>query len=367
MEVAVIDWKTIDSRFERDEVYEHINAPQWVDFSVPGDPVDDEAWFCRPSCNHPKTVEDFIKEKERTPTSNSKLQRAASVSEILPFGDRKRRDATLKKRGINQPLISVNKGTKYNTIVEDSENQDPNFSTPPNHTYAMKAAIKSSTEKKKETDDIMTMKNQAPRLKSTLSARNLFSGGDLLNKVAEFCNELKKLATRGKDGADDVDGGNVEKHLVDHSRDSFDKEKERKPLLQSSQAKSEATEKSNSKEKQRRKKINDDAENTPISVDVKNIKSKEEESLLQIRTSPPTPQCFSASQGPTKATPKSYRSKQQFQERGILQELKPINKEEKSDELRHKNNHGRDVAAMAEKEARTLDVFWFLKPCTNSS
>ncbi|KAL2491580.1 hypothetical protein Adt_27208 [Abeliophyllum distichum] len=337
MEVAVIDWKTIDSRFERDEVYEHINAPQWVDFSVPGDPVDDEAWFCRPSCNHPKTVEDFFKEKERTPTSNYKLQRAASVSEILPFGDRKRRDATLKKRGINQPLISANKGTKYNTIVEDSENQDPNFSTPPNHTNAMKVAIKSSTEKKKETDDIMTMKNQAPRLKSTL----------------------------GKDGADDVDGGNAEKHLVDHSRDSFDKEKERKPLLQSSQAKSEATEKSNSKEKQRRKKINDDAENTPISVDVKNIKRKEEESLLQIRTSPPTPQCFSASQGHTKATPKSYRSKQQ--ERGILQELKPINKEEKSDELRHKNNHGRDVAAIAEKEARTLDVFWFLKPCTNSS
>ncbi|CAI9764690.1 unnamed protein product [Fraxinus pennsylvanica] len=362
MEVAVIDWKNIDSRFVKDEVYEHINAPQWIDFSVPDDTIDDEAWFCRPNCNHPKTIEDFFKERERTPTSNSKLQRAASVSEVLPFGDRNKRDATLKKRGVNQPFISPN--TKYNRIVEDSENQDPNFATPPNRKgHGMKEGIKSSGDKKKETDDIMTTKNEAPRLRSTLSARNLFSGGDLLNKVAEFCNELKKLATRGKDGADNVNGGNAE-----ISRDWDDKEKERKPLLQSSQVKSEATEKSNSKERQRRKKRNDDAENTPISVDVKNIKRKEEESLLQIRTSPPTPQCFSASHGPTKATPKSYRSKPQLQERGILQELKPNDKEEKSDELRHKNNHGRHVAAaLAEKEARSLDVFWFLKPCTNSS
>lgn len=49
MEVAIIDWKTIDSRFVKDELYEHINAPKWVDFSAPDDPVDDEAWFCRPS------------------------------------------------------------------------------------------------------------------------------------------------------------------------------------------------------------------------------------------------------------------------------------------------------------------------------
>ncbi|XP_022866770.1 uncharacterized protein LOC111386542 isoform X2 [Olea europaea var. sylvestris] len=362
MEVAVIDWKNIDSRFVTDEVYEHINAPQWIDFSVPDDAINDEAWFCRPSCNHPKTVEDFFKERDRTPTSISKLQRSASVSEVLPFGDKNKRDATLKKRGVNQPFISPN--TKYNRNFDDSENQDPNFSTPSNRKgHGMKEGIKSSAERKKLTDDIITTKNQAPRLKSTLSARNLFSGGDLLNKVAEFCNELKKLATRGKDGAEDVNGGNAE-----NSPDLDDKEKERKPLLQLNLVKSEATVKSNSKEKQRRKKRNDDAENTPLSVDVKNIKRKEEESLLQIRTSPPTPQCFSASRGPTKATPKSYRSKPQPQERGILQELKPINKEDKSDELRDKNNHGRDVAAaIAEKEARSLDVFWFLKPCTNSS
>lgn len=46
MDVAVIDWK--DSKFEKDILYEDINAPQWIDFSNHDPPVDDEAWFCRP-------------------------------------------------------------------------------------------------------------------------------------------------------------------------------------------------------------------------------------------------------------------------------------------------------------------------------
>lgn len=48
MEIAVIDWKTIDSRFVKDDLYEHFKAPQWVDFFAPDAPVDDDAWFCRP-------------------------------------------------------------------------------------------------------------------------------------------------------------------------------------------------------------------------------------------------------------------------------------------------------------------------------
>lgn len=54
MEVAIIDWKSIDSKFVKDDVYEHINAPQWIDFSSPDHHslVDDEAWFCRPGNNH---------------------------------------------------------------------------------------------------------------------------------------------------------------------------------------------------------------------------------------------------------------------------------------------------------------------------
>ncbi|KAI3448902.1 hypothetical protein Pfo_005567 [Paulownia fortunei] len=372
MEVAIIDWKSIDSRFVKDELYEHINAPKWVDFSAPDDPVDDEAWFCRPSCDHPKTVEDFFIEKERTPTSNSKLQRSASVSDIPPLGDRNKRDATLKKRGINQPSALSNKDTKYNRVVEDGENQDPNFSTPLNHKAKVgKEAIKSSTEKK-QINDTIVKNERTPKLRSTLSARNLFSGGDLLNKVAEFCNELKKLATRprDKDNVDNVDGNDVEKQgAKDHTDENLgvlnDKEKERKPLLELGKEKSEVTEMSGSKKQQRRKKRNDDAENTPISVEVKSIKHQEAESLLQIRTCPPTPQCFSAGNGaPKTTTPKPFRPRPLNQERGILQELKQINKEINRVEREDKTNHGGEVS---EKEARSLDVFWFLKPCTLSN
>lgn len=49
MEPAKIDWKRIESIFVEDELYEHINAPKWLDFLAPHESVDDEAWFCRPS------------------------------------------------------------------------------------------------------------------------------------------------------------------------------------------------------------------------------------------------------------------------------------------------------------------------------
>lgn len=148
--------------------------------------------------------------------------------------------------------------------MEDGENQDPNFSTPLNHkARAGKEAIKSSAERKKQINDI-TMKNErTPKLRSTLSARNLFAGGDLLNKVAEFCNELKKLATKGRDkvNAENVDeSSDVEKQRVEyhHINENVgvlnDKEKERKPLLESSKEKSEVLGMSGSKGQLRRKK-----------------------------------------------------------------------------------------------------------------
>ncbi|KAL3516509.1 hypothetical protein ACH5RR_023411 [Cinchona calisaya] len=84
MEVAVIDWKCLDSRFVKDDIYENISAPQWVDFSAPDASIDVESWFCRPDCNHPKRVEDFF--KEATPNSMC----SASASEILPLRERNR-------------------------------------------------------------------------------------------------------------------------------------------------------------------------------------------------------------------------------------------------------------------------------------
>ncbi|KAL6557516.1 hypothetical protein OROMI_017866 [Orobanche minor] len=359
MEVANIDWQNIDSRFVKDELYEDINAPKWVDFSAPDDSVDDEAWFCRPSCNHPKTAEDFSNQKERTPASNSKLQRSATVSDIPPLGDKVKRDATLKKRGFNQPfaLLPSKADTKNYSAIEDGENRDPNFSTPIiNHKSKFgKEAIKSSTEKEPINDHIMKREERTPKLRSTLSARNLFpGGGDILNKVAEFCNDLKKLATRGRENAD---CGNDGKSwgAPDGNFDVLnDKGKERKPLLEMSKEKPEVTGTSGLKGQLRRKKRNGDEENTtPISVDTKNIKHQESESLLQIRTCPPTPQCFSAGQGHSKTpTPKPFRIRPLNQERGeSLQEVKEMN--------------SKRVAA--EKDARSLDVFWFLKPCTLSS
>ncbi|GJV18232.1 retrotransposon protein, putative, ty1-copia subclass, partial [Tanacetum coccineum] len=70
-------------------------------------------------CNHPKTVEDFY--RQRTPDS-AKLQRSAIVSEIPKY------DAPLKKRG-----FPLNKDMKNTKRVSDNENQNPNLSTPPNN------------------------------------------------------------------------------------------------------------------------------------------------------------------------------------------------------------------------------------------
>ncbi|CAA0816601.1 Unknown protein [Striga hermonthica] len=102
-----------------------------------------------------------------------------------------------------------------------------------------------------------------------------------------------------------------------------------------------------------RRKKNGDGENTPIGVDVKGQESVNK--LLHIRTCPPTPQCFSAGQGhSTASTPKPSRIRPPLnQERARLQDVKEMNKEINR--------------VAAEKDARSLDVFWFLKPCTLSS
>ncbi|KAJ9552383.1 hypothetical protein OSB04_016428 [Centaurea solstitialis] len=321
MDVAVIDWK--DSKFEKDNLYEDINAPQWIDFSHDDPPVDDEAWFCRPDCNHPKTVEDFF--RQRTPDS-AKLQRSASVSEIRQLGDRLWRDAALKKRGF--PSNTDSKSTKS---VQDSENQNPNFSTPPpNHkARSIKEMIKSSSEKN-DGENGFLVKEEPPRvLKSTLSARNLFAGRDILNQVTEFCNEMKRLATRAKDNGEKEIAKKVPVAIKKQEVGVLQESKnDRKPLLEVKKEKYEETEKaSNAKQKLIRKKMNDESENTPIALNIKSIRGKDEERVLQIRTNPPSPQCFSANNGATKAAPpKPFRLRPQ--ERGILQEIEKTSSKE---------------------------------------
>ncbi|KAJ9685721.1 hypothetical protein PVL29_017668 [Vitis rotundifolia] len=353
MEPAKIDWKTLDSRFVEDELYEHIHAPQWVDFNAPQEFVDDEAWFCRPDCKHPKTVEDFL-----ISTPNSKVLSSADKSETLPLGDWNRRDAKLKRRGFAHQ-------SSMPEFTEDGENQNPNFSTPPHH-QPKSMKTKSSSEKKKQIKP-GAQKDETPRLKSTLSARNLFAGRDILNQISEFCHELKKLATRARE-EENEEKVNLKKSPVGTKKPVVkevtseglnDKERERKPLLEVGKQKSQPIEKNKIKQKLRKKR-EDEAENIPISLDLKNVKPKEE-SLLQIRTCPPTPQCFSAARGPNKSTPpKAARSRRM--ERGLLQEIEQNNKEG------DKGNNGTTVSIIAEREAKTtVDMFWFLKPCTLSS
>lgn len=56
MEVLAIDWENIDSRFVRDDAYEGINAPKWVDFLALEDPTNEESFFCRPGELHPSLI-----------------------------------------------------------------------------------------------------------------------------------------------------------------------------------------------------------------------------------------------------------------------------------------------------------------------
>ncbi|XP_074272501.1 uncharacterized protein LOC141596289 isoform X2 [Silene latifolia] len=367
MEPAKIEWERLESVFVEDQVYENINAPQWVDLLAPLSPSrlpDDVAWFCRPDCKHPKTAEDFI---NSTPPS-SKLFRSASVSKLIRFADWTRGDTNLKKRG---GLI------QSSTSNEDTENQDPNFSTPNRQIhYLNKAAIKSSAQKSsgdEEEDYVgisLTNDTKKPTLKTTQSAKDLFGGSkELFGKITEFCNELKRLASRTKD---DEEKSVEDKHqeeepainvLGAHLEKQREPAKERLPLLEVRKDVAKDVERSTAMDKPRRNKIKraDEAENIPISLNLSNIKRKEEEKVLSIRTNPPTPQGFSATRDPVKTTP-SKGPKSRLMEREIFEELGQNNTPSSAEK-----SHAKNASIIGAKEGRTLDVLWFFKPCTLSS
>lgn len=123
----------------------------------------------------------------------------------------------MKRRGIaaflpSSPLReqSKPKSAAPKKFRDDAENQNPNISTPPPPTTrqfcspkggkAAKETIKSSAERKveEEREEWQQQKKPQPRLRSTLSVRNLFSGKDILSQISEFCQELKKLAVRSE-------------------------------------------------------------------------------------------------------------------------------------------------------------------------
>ncbi|XP_038897334.1 uncharacterized protein LOC120085449 [Benincasa hispida] len=357
MEPAKVDWKNVQWRFVEDELYEHINAPKWVDFTAIHDSVDDEAWFCRPDCKHPKTAEELLR------VTPSKLTSPGYSTDTLQSSDRVGRDGRLKRRG---PPQSSNK-----------ENQNPNSSTPQSHTVkATKAEIKSSAEKKPLMDDGQRKNNNgAPSLKSTLSARNLFAGRDILNQITEFCNEIKRMAIRVRERENvkqsAVENGvEGEKKCVEKEVSSKDlnnlekKEKERKPFGELSIKKSDGSISNSVKQKERINiKTVANSENVLIPLDLEKVWHKREDNALQIRTNPPSPQCFSNVRAPNKI-PASKSSRSRIKEKETIvemEEVKEVTKGVFSERVKA------ITSAVGEKEARALDVLWFLKPCTLSN
>ncbi|CAN8254701.1 unnamed protein product [Cochlearia groenlandica] len=322
MEPAKIDWNRIDSHFVEDVFYEHIKGPKWFDFLAPDnlDSIDDDAWFCKSDCNHPKKPEDFF---HLTPTSS----KFCSLYSIISIDLYRRRGHALSP-----------------SQDQDTENQNPNLAaTPPSQqAKSWRAAIKSSSVKK--------MSKETPRLKTTQSARNLFSGRDILGHISEFCYELKRLATKVTEREDTVKKPEVSViHNQPYTALDLELKKERLPLLEVSKD----VKGSNFKENRRRKKRVYDSENIPKPLKLENVKSKEHERLLQIRTNPPSPQCFSDNRT---ASLKPLRTK--TMEKGVLGEMvkKKEDKAATEEEEEEKSN----------KEAKGLDILWFLKPCTNS-
>ncbi|KAK7243580.1 hypothetical protein RIF29_38385 [Crotalaria pallida] len=375
MEPAKIDWKRLEWNFVEDELYEHINAPKWFDFLSPHqNNVDDEAWFCRPDCKHPRTAEDFLR-----PTTPFKTFSPGYVSENIPLGDQNRRDLKMKRRV--QALSSASPPDCEFGFKLDSENQDPNlFTTPINQFKSKKLAIKSSEEKKEPVENDSFQDNKVPSLRSTstLSAKNLFAGRPILNQITEFCNELKKLATRAREREIAENLKPLESEEVAEKTpspvkalaESNRREKERKPLLDV--AKVERPEGLCVKGKQQIKKPVE-AENMPLSLDLQNLRDKRE-NIQPIRTNPPSPQCFSANRGPNK-TSKASKSRLMapwdtetillsFYERGVLGEL------EQNKEVAKVSppppDSSRTVALVDGRETKALDMLWFFKPCTLS-
>ncbi|KAI4383909.1 hypothetical protein MLD38_009696 [Melastoma candidum] len=329
MEAARIDWKNIESVFVEDRLYEHFHAPKWVDLSSssPSVPGEDVAWFCKPDCNHPKTADDFL------------LSTPSPFKRMAPRG-----------------------------CYEDGSNKSPVAAVPaPLSPVGSNIIPDLSAERRKLAVDDSLRPDAIPRLKSTLSASNLFAGRDLLKQISEFCSELTKLAIRTKEkespGTRNRANG-IPPAAKAKSSDIIPPSevgaeyRERSPLLKLADQTPDVLRKGKAKDKKRPNRA-EDAENVPISIELDKVGHKGH--LSQIRTSPPTPQCISATRGPQPESTASPASKTSLKERHILEEVKVGRREAMTEENIHKGGRG---GGMGVVDAKTPDVFWFLKPCT---
>ncbi|PKA49848.1 hypothetical protein AXF42_Ash004390 [Apostasia shenzhenica] len=370
MEPADIDWKSIVSRYEPDEIYELIKAPKWLDLSAQDTAVDDVAWFCRADCHHPKTFEDFNRW-----TPNLKMKLMNSNSETVRL-----RDANLKRRaGIVNFIPSPSQPKSYSKkFLEDLENQDPNMETNAPRTKK-KEEIKSSAEKKEveaEEEGKVQRKMLQPqrRLKSTLSARNLFSGKDVLSQISEFCHELKKLAT-GKREAPNREVDTRKKILEEQKQEVSScntlvvKENALNAIKTNEEENQEASCRNNVV---REKDVNSTKKNGTLTKKcglTVRVKSNEGNSKIlgEVRAFPPTPQRFpSPSSGrplrSVKASVNVVSSPLCMLPKSKTPELDQRGKEKR--ELGPKNEECNRASIASEAEGTSVDVLWFLKPCT---
>lgn len=387
MEPKDIDWSRVVSRYVRDETYEGIQAPRWVDLDDPDAvAVDDHAWFCRPDCRHPKTAEDFLR---HTPSPKGKLLR--SVSTMLPFGERDANlrdgnDNNLKRRG----AVPVGGGTAAfasptkpkaapkKRFQDDAENQDPALTTPPpaasrppfgasRWAKNAKEAIKSSAEKRPDNaeKEALLSKHVPPRqLKSTLSARNLFSGKDILGQISDFYNELKRMAGGGGNQQSASEGMEEMSPIPINGSDVVEKVDcgsgcgGRIPLEAVKKvARQETVEKSPSPLKGKK-----------VGLKVEAGKQRSPSVLREVKATPPTPQRF--------PSPSVNRVKN-VKAAGMATSSSPLKKPLKDKVTPNKDQENiRDAKRQpfgvkdmnntraCDAEESSSGVFWFLKPCT---
>ncbi|KQK23368.1 hypothetical protein BRADI_1g73010v3 [Brachypodium distachyon] len=381
MEPKDIDWSRVVSRYVRDETYEGIEAPHWVDLDDPGAgvTVDDDAWFCRPDCRHPKTAEDFLR---LTPSPKGKLLR--SVSAMLPFGERDTnlRDGNnnLKKRGavgggtaaFASPIKP--KAAPKKKFQDDSENQDPALITPPPATSRppfgvprwaknAKEAIKSSAEKRPDNaeKESLISKNAAPRqLKSTLSARNLFSGKDILGQISDFYNELKRMAggvSSSQPASEAMEEMSPSPIDVVEKVDCSSGGSSRVPLDAVKKVpRQETVEKSPSPMKGKK-----------IGLKVEAGKQRSPSVLKEVKATPPTPQRFpSPSANCVKNVKAGGIATSSPLKKSLKDKVTPNKDQENSRDAKRQPFGVKNMnnTRAFDSEESSSGMFWFLKPCT---
>ncbi|XP_044982787.1 serine/arginine repetitive matrix protein 1 isoform X1 [Hordeum vulgare subsp. vulgare] len=388
MEPMDIDWNRVVSRFVRDDTYEGIEAPHWADLADPeagNAAVDDDAWFCRPDCKHPKTADDFLRQ---TPSPKARLLR--SMSAMMPFGERDANN-NLKRRGAGGTAAFASptkpKPPPKKRFQDDAENQDPALTTPPpaatrppfgaqRWAKNAKEAIKSSAEKRPDNaeKEALLGRNPAPRqLKSTLSARNLFSGKDILGQISDFYNELKRMAGGGgsqQPVSEDMEemspiNSSVVVEKVDCSSGGGARVL---PDAVKKVARQETAQKSPSPMKGKKAGLKVEAGRQRSPSVLKEVKGQRSPSVLkEVKATPPTPQRFpSPSVNRVKSVKAAGATSSSPLKKTLKDKMTPNKDQENSREAKRQPFGVKDMNnnRAYEAEESSSGVFWFLKPCT---